>query len=108
MVYLLYMNKILIRRLASIFVLSIAGVAIFAFFGIDPRSSPAVQQLSETCYQIYLNGLEIYRNNPTIGAFLIAAAIGIPAGLALSMVWPRNGLFSLFEGRHAPVQDPRA
>ncbi|GEM_PF-6322127 len=102
------MNKIVVRRLASFLVFSAAAAAILTFYGSDLQSIPVVQQFSGSCYQIYLSCMEIYRNNPTIGAFLLASAIGIPAGLALSMVWPRNGLFSVFGSRRTQIEDPRA
>jgi hypothetical protein len=107
MVYILYMKRTL-RCLAILFGISTVGVAIFAFYGGALQSSPLVQQLSESCYQVYLNCLEIYRNNPTIGEFLIAGAVGIPAGLALSMVWPRNGLLSLFQRRESHESESHA
>jgi hypothetical protein len=108
MVNIARMNRMLARRLATFFVFSAAAAAIFVFYGFDPRSSAVVEQLAGTTYQIYGSCLEIYRQNPTIGAFLIASGIGIPAGLALSMVWPRNGLAGMFESRRAPAEEPRS
>ncbi len=70
----------------------LVGVGAAVAVSVEPRCLSLAQELVRNC-------LELYQANPSIGAVLIASAIGLPAGYLFALMWPRRGLFSTLSGK---------